>query len=169
GRGSSVRAPGAARAARAASAVGATARCRGGRIGTGREGAERQQQPGGRESAAGQGAGDMGAGGVCAEGMGVWRVGVWGHDCSSAGRGTDVGMDAAWDGEVVSSRWAGAGASWRGDGSSSPVRTRCRKERVRSWAGWSMTAEGGPRTTTAPRSTNTNGAATERAKDDTWA
>src|SRR5699024_5413197 len=111
-------------------------------VGAGGEHSGGQQQPGGGETAAGQRAGGRRRSGRSAE---------RGHEWSSG-----------------SGRGRSSGVSGTERGVSSPVRTRCRKERVRSWRGWSRTSPGGPCSTIRPRSMKTTVSATSRAKGISW-
>src|SRR5699024_5493951 len=112
-------------------------------VGAGGEQGGGQQQPGGGEAAAGQQVGGRRA----------------------PERGAGLGGDEWSSG---SGRGRSAGVSGTERGGSSPVRTRCRKERVRSWRGWSSTSAGGPCSTIRPRSMKTTVSATSRAKGISW-
>src|SRR5690606_38403738 len=106
-----------------------------------------------RAGPAGRGGRRIGAGGEEADGKHQPGRG----DSAARGPETSGGESAGHEG---SSEVGGPGESVGASG-----RTRWRKERVRSWAGWSMTWAGGPCSTIRPWSMNTTVSATSRAKE----
>src|SRR5690606_33961012 len=106
-----------------------------------------------RAGPAGRGGRRIGAGGEEADGKHQPGRG----DSAARGPETSGGESAGHEG---SSEVGGTGESVGASG-----RTRWRKERVRSWAGWSMTWAGGPCSTIRPWSMNTTVSATSRAKE----
>src|SRR5699024_4474579 len=111
-------------------------------------------------------AGGVDPGTAVAAAVGRLGTGVAG----GGGRGVGAGGEHSGGQQQTGGGEAAAGqrAGGAGRGASAAGRTQRRTERGRWWGGWTGTGQGGPCSTSRPRSMKTTVAATSRAKGITW-